>query len=224
LKILTEFSRARRSEYLKIELPHCGAICGENIKIHDRTLLLDLGGVLADLGDPVSAMDLSMTPEEFWTAWLSSAHVRAFETGRLTTAEFCADMGPALGASGGAGFEARFRNWQLRLFPGVEEFVQSLAGRYNIALLSNTNVVHWSQLSSTDVFSRFDRTFLSFETGHFKPAPAAFEQVIACYGCDPGDILFIDDSPKNVEAACKLGIDGRLAHGLSAVSEIVADI
>jgi putative hydrolase of the HAD superfamily len=193
--------------------------------MHERTLLLDLGGVLADLGDPVTAMDLPITPEEFWAVWLSSSHVRAFETGRLTTAEFCADMGAELGATGGAGFEARFRNWQLRLFPGVEELVHSLAGRYNIALLSNTNVVHWNQVaSSTQVFSQFDRTFLSFETGHFKPAPASFEQVIACYDCDPVDVLFIDDSPKNVEAACKLGIDGRLAHGLSAVSEIVADI
>jgi HAD superfamily hydrolase (TIGR01509 family) len=193
--------------------------------MHERTLLLDLGGVLADLGDPVTAMDLPITPEEFWAAWLSSPHVRAFETGRLTTAQFCADMGAELGATGGAGFEARFRNWQLRLFPGVEELVHSLAGRYNIALLSNTNVVHWNQVaSSTQVFSQFDRTFLSFETGHFKPAPASFEQVIACYGCDPGDILFIDDSPKNVEAALKLGIDGRVARGLSAVSEIVADI
>jgi glucose-1-phosphatase len=190
--------------------------------MHERTLLLDLGGVLADLGDPVTAMDLAITPEEFWATWLSSSHVRAFETGRLTTAEFCAGMGPELGASGGAGFETRFQNWRLRLFPGVEELVHSLAGRFNIALLSNTNVVHWSQVaSSTQVFSHFDRTFLSFETGHFKPAPASFEQVVACYDCDPGDILFIDDSPKNVAAACRLGIDGRLARGLSAVRDIV---
>jgi HAD superfamily hydrolase (TIGR01509 family) len=192
--------------------------------MHDQTLLLDLGGVLADLGDPVSAMDLPITPEEFWAVWLGSPHVRAFETGRLTTAEFCARIGPELGATGEAGFEARFRNWQLRLFPGVEELVDSLTGRYNIALLSNTNVVHWNQVaSSTQVFSQFDRTFLSFETRHFKPAPESFEQVIAHYACDPGDIVFIDDSPKNVAAARDLRIDARLAQGIAAVRDIVAD-
>jgi putative hydrolase of the HAD superfamily len=194
------------------------------VNTHDKTLLLDLGGVLADLGDPVSAMELPITPEEFWAAWLSSSHVRAFETGKFTTAEFCAAMGPELRASGGAGFEARFRNWQLRLFPGVEDLVQSLAGRFNIALLSNTNVVHWSQVFSTDVFSKFDRMFLSFETGHFKPAPASFEQVIAHYACDPADIVFIDDSPGNVAAARALRIDARLAKGIAAVREIVADL
>jgi FMN phosphatase YigB (HAD superfamily) len=194
------------------------------VRTHAKTLLLDLGGVLADLGDPVSAMDLPITPEEFWAAWLSSPHVRAFETGKLTTAEFCAAMGPELQASGGAGFETRFRNWQLQLYPGVEELVHTLAGQYNIALLSNTNVVHWRQVFSTNVFSKFDRTFLSFETGHFKPSPASFEQVIAHYACDPGDILFIDDSPKNVAAARELRIDARLAKGIAAVSKIVADL
>lgn len=189
-----------------------------------KTLLLDLGGVLADLGDPVSAMDLAMTPDAFWATWLSSPQVRAFETGRLTRAEFCAQMAPELGVSAATDFEQRFDDWQLRLFPGVEDLVLSMAGRCNIALLSNTNEIHWGQVSSSTIFSRFDRIFLSFETGHYKPAPASYQQVIDYYDCDPRDIVFIDDSPKNVAAAHGLRIDARLARGIASVTEHVSQL
>jgi len=46
-------------------------------------VLLDLGGVLADLGDPVRSMGLEMGAERFWEIWLSSPSVRAYESGVL---------------------------------------------------------------------------------------------------------------------------------------------
>ena len=189
-----------------------------------RILLFDLGGVLADLGDPVSAMDLDLSLEEFWTIWLGSSQVHAFEIGELPTEKFCPRIAEELGQSDTAGFERRFRAWQLRLFPEAEMLIQSALGNYKLALLSNTNEVHWEQVvSSTRAFSSFDHTFLSFETGHYKPSTESYYEVMTRFDCQPGDILFLDDSPRNVLAAQQIQIDAHQAHGIEQARAIISN-
>ena len=80
-------------------------------------LLLDLGGVLADLGDPVSALGLQMTQREFWRVWTTSSTVRAFETGQMDVADFLFKVSAELGYSGDEPFARRFQAWQLRSLP-----------------------------------------------------------------------------------------------------------
>ena len=181
-------------------------------------LLLDLGGVLADLGDPVTAMGLDMTTPEFWNTWVDAPAVRGFETGQLQEGQFFTEVAEQLGMSRELA-EERFHAWQLRLFPGLESFVEQAARRFELALLSNTNPIHWQQVTaSTPVFSTFAKLFLSYETGRFKPDPDAFEQVIDEFGAAPADIVFYDDTSRNVVAARKLGID---AHCVSGLDEVI---
>ena len=120
-----------------------------------------------------------------------------------------------------------------RVKPGVttgaldafaEEFIQSVSKHYQLALLSNTNEVHWQQIvSSTPIFSSFAKTFLSFETGHHKPTVESYDQVISHFDCDPGAIFFLDDSPKNVRAAQQLRIDAHQVCGIEQARAIVAN-
>ena len=183
-------------------------------------LLLDLGGVLADLGDPVNAMGLEMTLPAFWKTWTSSAIVRAFETGQMNEAEFLDQIPVELGYSGTAAFTQQFNAWQLKLFPGVEDMVREAALRYRVALLSNTNDIHWRQVNEgNNMFADFEHVFLSFETGHFKPSPAAFEQVMAHFKCSAGEIVFLDDSEPNIVAANALGIDARQVVGVTELEQ-----
>ena len=85
--------------------------------------------------------------------------------------------------------------------------------------MSNTNPIHWRQVTaSTPVFSTFAKLFLSYETGRFKPDPDAFQQVIDEFGAAPADIVFYDDTSRNVVAARKLGID---AHCVSGLDELI---
>lgn len=183
-------------------------------------LLLDLGGVLADLGDPVSAMGLDMEFAEFWKTWTSSASVSAFETGQMNEAEFLDRIPVELGYSGTTPFVQQFHTWQLKLFPGVEDLIREAALRYRVALLSNTNQIHWRQVSeSTDVFTAFEHVFLSYETGHFKPSPAAFEQVMAFFECSAEEVVFLDDSEPNIVAANALGIDARRVVGVTELAQ-----
>jgi HAD superfamily hydrolase (TIGR01509 family) len=187
-------------------------------------LLLDLGGVLADLGDPVAAMGLDLTLPEFWATWTSSPIVRALETGQMNEEAFLREIPAVLGCSGEEAFGPRFHAWQLKLFPGVEDLVRKAAQRYRVALLSNTNEIHWRQVTTASrVFESFERVFLSYETGHYKPEPAAFRNVTELFDCAPGDVLFVDDSGPNVAAARKLGIDAHRVAGAAELRDLLGE-
>lgn len=161
-----------------------------------------------------------MTLPEFWKTWISSPVVRALETGQIDEVEFLQKIPAELGCSAGTPFAPRFHAWQLSLFPGVEDCVRGAMKQYRVALLSNTNAVHWQQVTSgSSVFDLYEHVFLSFETGHYKPDPAAFQDVMEHFRCAPGDIVYLDDSEPNIVAARKLGID---AHRVAGASELEA--
>jgi HAD superfamily hydrolase (TIGR01509 family) len=165
-------------------------------------ILFDLGGVLVDLGDPVTSIGLDMTAEEFWRVWLSSPLVQQFETGRLTSADFVAQFGAQLGFHDADEFDQMLRSWHLPMFDGAERFLHSLFDSSTVALLSNTNEIHWQHVQAqTDVFNDFSKVFLSYETGNAKPHAAAFHDVVEHFACEPQDIIFFDDNASNVAAA-----------------------
>lgn len=41
---------------------------------------------------------------------------------------------------------------------------------------------------------------------------------------EPGNILFLDDNPNNVETACGLGIDARLVSGIEQVTRMLVTL
>ena len=185
-----------------------------------RIVLFDLGGVLADLGDPVRAMQLDMSNDEFWAIWPNSPAVREFECGRIQIDEFCERLAPEFDESSGRRMRERLERWHLELYDGVEALVADTMAGSRVALLSNTNPLHWSQVTAgTRLFDQFDALFLSFETGHFKPDAAAFEQVVLHYDCSSSDILFIDDVERNVSAATAAGLRAHVARGPAEAME-----
>lgn len=188
-----------------------------------RVLLFDLGGVLADLGEPAKAIGLDLTEEGFWQIWLNSANVHAFERGELAAHDFFSAIAGEFGQADVDDFQNRLHAWRLPLFPGVEEMIRSIPDDRRLALLSNTNAMHWDQVvKATDVFTIFDHLFLSFETGHYKPDAKSYEQVVRHFDCDPGDVLFLDDSPRNVTAARELGFDAHRVCGIREARAIVS--
>jgi len=179
-----------------------------------KVLLLDLGGVLADLASPAESMRLSMTNDEFWQIWLNSASVAAYETGRIDLEIFSQSISTELGIADADDVIERFQSWQLSVFPGVERILGQAANQFRLALLSNTNPTHWEQIrSSSRLCEIFEKLFLSFETGTFKPERAAFTQVLDYFKCPVEDVFFLDDSASNVAAARSLGIQAAQVMG-----------
>jgi HAD superfamily hydrolase (TIGR01509 family) len=193
--------------------------------MQQQIILLDLGGVLVDLADPVTSIGLSMSDPEFWSMWLSSPLVQQFETGRLTASEFVTQFGAELGFDDADEFDRALRSWHLPLFDGVENALQNLTDSNTIALLSNTNEIHWQHVESqTDVFAEFAKVFLSYETGNAKPHPSAFHDVVAHFDCAPRDIIFFDDNASNVAAAQGEGLRAVRVQGWSEVERQLDEI
>ncbi len=94
--------------------------------------------------------------------------------------------------------------------PGIAQVVDSLAERCRLALLSNTNAVHWSYARSRypALLDKVRPHFVSFELGIMKPQPEIFQHVVSALGVEPKDCLLVDDDDVNVQGARRVGLDG----------------
>ena len=196
--------------------------------VHDdqfKVILFDLGGVLLNLNDPIETFGLQIDQGEFKDRWLRSPSVRTFESGGINTEEFARNIvAEAELPYDWQEFLQRFDAWPGQLFKQTLSVLQAIPAKYNRALLSNINALHWGRDDiAGQLAGCFDHAFLSYETGLIKPDREAFELVVNTYNCKPCEILFFDDSPLNVTAAADYGIQAVLAIGIDAVSQTLEE-
>jgi putative hydrolase of the HAD superfamily len=60
----------------------------------------------------------------------------------------------------------------------------------------------------------FDGTFCTCNVGYDKSQPEFFEHVFAELGVNPEEVLFFDDTQKNVDLAKQMGIDAHFYEGI----------
>lgn len=190
-----------------------------------RVVLFDLGGVLLQLRDTGPTFGVTGDERDFHRRWILSHAVREFERGAIDFDEFARRVVVELNLPYDAGeFLQRFDSWPGDLFEGVPELLASLAIDYRVALLSNTNAVHWQRDNVAGVLEPlFDHAFLSFRTGLLKPDADAFGQVLNHYNRTPSEILFLDDNPLNIEAAASIGVRACLTRGVDDVRQALAN-
>ncbi len=184
-------------------------------------MVFDMGGVLVELGPLTEILgDDPLPVEQFWSRWLASPTVRHFEMGRCGVDAFGDELVEEMGLSiPGTELVARFRAWPKGLFDGAAAMMAELrsqAAAPIVAVLSNTNELHWTeQVDSGVIPELFDRHFLSYRLGLAKPDAEIFQHVIDDLGLPPGEIMFLDDNQPNVDAALALGIDAHLTRGVT---------
>jgi len=96
-------------------------------------------------------------------------------------------------------------DWQL------VNFIRSLRPKYRTGLLSNA----WPDLRGTIVDhwhfdDAFDEMVISSEIGVIKPDLRFYLQAVERLGVKPTETVFLDDTKRNIEAACTLGMHGIL--------------
>lgn len=97
---------------------------------------------------------------------------------------------------------------------GMGDIIRALkAAGYGIYLLSNTSERYRQFSLGIPAIERFDGQFISVEYGLLKPERAIFESFCETFRLDPKECLFIDDSPVNIEAAIRFGMEGYVFHG-----------
>ena len=100
------------------------------------------------------------------------------------------------------------RNFDRRV-EGTESLVRKLAGRYELAMLSD-HAREWIDYIRPrhSFFSLFPHQFFSFDLGHTKQERAAFSLTLERLGKSAGECLFVDDLESNLRVARSVGIEG----------------
>ncbi len=101
------------------------------------------------------------------------------------------------------------------LTPERFEFLKELGSRYQLFLLSNTNVIHHasfiSRLNGTYGKGKFEDIFVhayySFNTKHRKPEKAIYDLVMREHNLKPQECVFIDDNMENAKGAQDAGMN-----------------
>jgi FMN phosphatase YigB (HAD superfamily) len=135
-----------------------------------------------------------------------------YETGQMSSVEFHRVVCEQLGLS--CTLEEFRQMWGAMFFPEPllsDEFFASLARRYRLLLLSNTNELHFEYvLEHYPILRHFSSLVLSYIEGSMKPDVKIYQAAIRAAQVDPARIFFTDDRPENVEAALQLGLQAVL--------------
>lgn len=100
-------------------------------------------------------------------------------------------------------------------------FVSVLKEKYRLAILSNTNELHYEFLEKLhpELFKNFNDFFLSYKMSLRKPEKQIYEQVIDYYKLNPNELFFTDDLDINVNAAKKAGINAFVFKNLEKLKK-----
>lgn len=187
----------------------------------------DITNVVFDFGGVIAPADLSVVIDRFKALGFANIEtylnlVRQegffgdFETGLIGEEEFRARVSKEVGR--GVSMD-ECRNAYMGFFSSIPERNLSLMRRlraegYRLSLLSNTNpfIIEWSMSKAFDGHGHsldeyLDSFYLSYEMKEMKPDERIFRMMLKAENVSPEQVLFIDDGPKNVEAARKIGLN-----------------
>lgn len=185
-------------------------------------ILFDLGGVLIELGaSPLPAYALPDDNGFNLANWFRSNSSIAFEKGLSSPAEFAASFKDELGLNCSTEqLLDHFRDWPVGLFEGVGELLSQLRPDYRLAVLTNTNELHWPRfIDEFGLAGHVDHIFASHQLQMAKPAAEIFHHVIDNLSTPANRILFFDDNPSNVEAAGESGMQAFLVQGFEQLQQ-----
>ncbi|RYP86262.1 HAD family phosphatase [Nocardioides guangzhouensis] len=191
------------------------------------TVVFDLGGVVVQW-DPVPAVAAAVGLEraerfvhggEFdFAAWNQAQDAgRSFadaEAAALATHPHLAEEITS--------YRPNFAHALTGLVPGTAEVLRALHERA-VRLVALTNwsaeTIHHGPEAFPDVFARFDDVVVSGAEGVAKPDPEIFRILARRLGHPVDGVVYVDDSPRNVDAGRAAGMDAVRFTGAAALLE-----
>ena len=176
-----------------------------------RAVIFDLGKVLLDFDYTRAARTLAphsdLSPAEFKRVVDQSPLLHRYESGRMTTAEFVAEVRRLTGFRGPDDlFHGSFGD----IFAEIPEMValqRRLAGQgVPTYVFSNTNelaVAHIRQ--AFPFFGGFTGYIYSYEARSMKPDPGIYVALETLTGLQGADLLYLDDRAENIAHGAERG-------------------
>lgn len=181
-----------------------------------KNVLLDLGGVLYGVNYHKSQhafqalTDAAGLPPVQYSQADQAQLFDLFETGHLSASDFRNGLREKLGGItvNDAAIDHAWNAMLLGPLPGRTFVLNHIRKRFALAMLSNTNAIHWArvgpEIQAMQPF--FLRIFTSHQIGMRKPDAASFRHVLDAMEWSAAETLFIDDSYQHIEGANAIGI------------------
>jgi glucose-1-phosphatase len=192
-------------------------------------LLFDLGNVVIRIDfervfarwAALAGCDAALLRQKF----LHDDPYQRHERGEIELAAYFASLRHSLGV--GLDDARLLDGWNLVFveeMPGIRELLERIAPKIPLYGFTNTNRAHAAQYTRqfAPVLAPFRKVFASYEMGLRKPEPAAFAHIVNEIGVPAERILFLDDTPANVEGARASGLQAVHVTSDETVRETVA--
>jgi epoxide hydrolase-like predicted phosphatase len=112
------------------------------------------------------------------------------------------------------------------------DLIHKIRQKCPVFLLSNTNNIHIKAsnnylkkthgINSLDIL--FDKLFLSYEMGMWKPDTEIYYEVLRSINLEPNEVVFFDDNLQNIESAKAIGMQTILVESTTSVVEYCKNI
>ena len=183
-----------------------------------KLIIFDLGNVLIPLRSErlIEALrrDARRPSEELATLLHASELVDPLERGQITLEEFFRQLKTRLDLAWE--FEQFLPLWNEILSENAEagELLQCLQGRYQLAAVTNIDVVHEAYILKTwPAFRQIHHWVASCQVGLRKPQPEIYRLALERAGVAASSAVYLDDRADFVDAAERLGIRSvRVTH------------
>jgi putative hydrolase of the HAD superfamily len=182
-----------------------------------KAVIFDFGGVLCfhPTKEQIAraSAECGMEPREFVAALWKN---RLVYDGGLDSYEYWRGVAEIAGRKFDDALIARMIEYEIDFWSKLDERMLAWVGAlradgYKTAILSNLPRPLGARLRQRDGFlDRFDHITFSFELGVVKPQREIYDDAVHGVGVAPGDALFIDDRPENIEGAHAAGLQAEL--------------
>lgn len=196
------------------------------------TIILDLGKVLIDFDHLRAAERISnfcdKTPKQIFDLFFISEPTILFEEGKITPEDFFRRVKEILDLK--LEYQSFVPIWNDIFFltaknRAVYSLANNLRAHYQVALLSNINVLHHEYLKQYfPVFNVFHRVFTSYEMGAIKPDQAIYKKALEELKARPENVFYTDDRQELVDSARDLGINSFLFTGVEQLKQDLASV
>jgi putative hydrolase of the HAD superfamily len=201
-----------------------------------KTIIFDCGRVItqdqnAELADRMAAI-IGADREGFARAYASER--AEYDRGTMSAAEYWGLVAGQFGRTIDSGtldtlVRLDMDSW-FTINPETIALIRSLKERgYRLLILSNMNLEGKERLygparilDGQDWLALFDEVLLSCDLRQLKPLPEIYRSCLDRAAAQPGECLFIDDIPANVEAARESGMNSLCFTGARELALILA--
>ncbi len=185
----------------------------------EKIIIFDLGKVVFDYDVEKMAKEL-LSYSDYKNPDITNIYESTFkyERGQISSLDFYKNAAEIFKLQN-LSFEKFSKIWN-EIFTAdknIMELIKELSQKNYVALLSNTNELHFEYLYklNKDFFDKcFKKLHLSYLMNVRKPENEIYKQVINFHKTEPENIFFTDDVEQNIAAAKTAGMNAHIFKGI----------